>query len=209
MDTKFRARVADTMSSIADIAAKESSVINEMIDFAQDADMIAKRIGSLELDADALYHSIFLEIRENGHQLDKQSFEYWDIVGKLEQCTDAIEDLAIAFNSFNVTSLREDYIPSLIAVEQAAQSVVSLAVAMRNPHKLTPIQLAIIEINHSKDVGINMYSECMRNLFIYEKDPIEIIRWKEIYSLTKEIFVAYEDLADACEGYILRYSSRS
>ena len=112
----------------------------------------------------------------------------------------------VAFNSFNVTSLREDYIPSLVAVEQAAQSVVALAVAMRNPNKLTPIQLAIIEINHSRDEGVRMYSECMRNLFTYETDPIEIIRWKEIYSLTKEIFVAYEDLADACEGYILRYS---
>lgn len=206
MDTKFRAKIANIYSSLADITAKEASVINEMIDFVQDVDSIAKKVNSLESDADIIVHTSALEIREAGLQLDEESNDYYKIILLFEECTDVIEDLAIAYNSFNVTSLREDYIPMLVSVEQAAQSLVGLASAMRNPKKVGPIQLSIIDINHSRDVGVKMYSDSMKNLFTYEKDPIEIVRWKEIYTLTRDVFVAYEDVADACEEFILRYS---
>ena len=206
MNTKFRALVADTMASLADITSKEASVINEVIDFVQDAEAISRRINSLENDADMIVHTFNLQIRESEYQLDDQMKHYLGFIGYIEECTDVIEDLAIAFNSFNITSLREDYIPSLVAVEQAAEVIVNLVGSMRNPNKRGLILNAIIDLNHCRDEGVRMYSESMRNLFTYEKDAVEIIRWKEIYSLTKDIFIAFEDFADSCEDYILKYS---
>ncbi|MBO7453246.1 MAG: hypothetical protein J6Z07_00705 [Lachnospiraceae bacterium] len=206
MNTKFRALVADTMASLADITSKEASVINEVIDFVQDAEAISKRVNSLESDADMIVHTFNLQIRENEYIMDEQMKHYFGFISYIEECTDVIEDLAIAFNSFNITSLREDYIPSLIAVEQAAEVIVNLVGSMRNPNKRGLIQNAIIDLNHCRDEGVRMYSESMRNLFTYEKDAIEIIRWKEIYTLTRDIFIAFEDFADSCEEYILKYS---
>ena len=205
MDTKVKNMIAGAFSSLADTTAKEASVINEMIDFVQDVDSIAKKVNSLESDADMLIHSTSLELKEMGVQSDDESSTYFKILMLFEECTDVIEDLAIAYNSFNVTSLREDYIPMLIAVEQAAQSLVLLASSMKKPNKTGPIQLAIIDLNHSRDEGVRMYSEALKNLFTYEKDPIEILRWKEIYTLTKDVFVAYEKVADLCEEFILRF----
>ncbi len=205
MDTKVKNLIAGAFSSVADITAKEASVINEMIDFVQDVDSIAKKVNSLESDADILVHTTSLQLKEMGVQVDDESQKYYKILSLIEECTDVIEDLAIAYNSFNVTSLREDYIPMLVAVEQAAHSLTLLASSMKRTSKLGPIQLAIIDLNHSRDEGVRMYSEAMKNLFTYEKDPITIIRWKEIYSLTRDVFVAYEDVADACEEYIVRY----
>lgn len=205
MDTKVKNLIAGAFSSVADITAKEASVINEMIDFVQDVDSIAKKVNSLESDADILVHSTSLQLKEMGVQADDESQKYYKILSLIEECTDVIEDLAIAYYSFNVTSLREDYIPMLVAVEQAAHSLTLLASSMKRPSKLGPIHLAIIDINHSRDEGVRMYSDAMKNLFTYEKDPITIIRWKEIYSLTRDVFVAYENVADACEEYIVRY----
>ena len=206
MNTKFRALVADTMASLADITSKEASVINEVIDFVQDAEAISRRVNSLENDADMIVHTFNIQIRENEYIMDEQMKHYFGFIGYIEECTDVIEDLAIAFNSFNITSLREDYIPSLIAVEQASEVIVNLVGSMRNPNKRGLIQNAIIDLNHCRDEGVRMYSESMRNLFTYEKDAIEIIRWKEIYTLTRDIFIAFEDFADSCEEYILKYS---
>lgn len=206
MDTKFRIHIADIMSLLADITAKEASVLNEIIEFTQDSEAISKKINSLETDADMIVHAAGLELRESGIILDDKSQDYYMLIYGFEECTDVIEDLAIAYNSYNVTSLREDYIPMLVAIEQASQTVVTLAAELRNPNKFGPIQLSIIELNHSRHEGVKMFSEAMRNLFTFEKDPIEIIRWKEIYSLTRDIFITYEDLADACEEFILKYS---
>ena len=205
MDAKVRNKIAGVFSSVADITAKEASVINEMIDFIQDVDSIAKKVNSLESDADMLVHTTSLQLKDMGVHADDESIKFYTILSLFEECTDVIEDLAIAYNSFNVTSLREDYVPMLIAVEQAAQSLSSLASSMKKPSKVGPVQLAIIDLNHSRDEGVRMYSEAMKNLFTYEKDPVEIIRWKEIYTLTKDVFVAYENVADACEEYIFQY----
>ncbi|MCR5802660.1 MAG: hypothetical protein K6G47_00225 [Clostridia bacterium] len=205
METKVKKIIADAFSSVADITAKEASVINEMIDFVQDVDSIAKKVNSMESDADMIVHTTSLQLKELGIIADEESQNYYKVLSLIEECTDVIEDLAIAYNSFNVTSLREDYVPMLVAVEQASHSLTMLASSMKKPSKVGPIQLAIIDLNHSRDEGVRMYSEAMKNLFTYEKDPVEIIRWKEIYSLTRDVFVAYEDVADACEEFILRF----
>lgn len=192
----------EKLSLLGDIIVREASVLAELIDYVQDIDNICKRISFLESDADSILHQVKMALKNDFTELDADGRDLWEILLLAEACTDSFEDLTRAFNSYNITSLREEIIPVLISVETAARFVSDMLATVGSDEALLDTHRALIEINHLQDETVRTICACIKTLFVNEKDPIEIIKWKAIYDLTQRIFDDYEDLADKCEDYI-------
>lgn len=77
---------------------------------------------------------------------------------------------------------------------------------LNNIHaKKTVILLATEEIYRLESAGDKLYRQEVARLFKYEKDPIEIIKWKEILEHMETALDHCESIADLLKGVVLKY----
>ena len=57
-----------------------------------------------------------------------------------------------------------------------------------------------------EEEGDVLYQNAMKELFSTEKDPLEVIRWQNIYQSLENVLDACENVADIMEGVIVKNS---
>jgi uncharacterized protein Yka (UPF0111/DUF47 family) len=61
-----------------------------------------------------------------------------------------------------------------------------------------------IEINRLEDEADHIYHLALAKLFESEKDPIALIKWKELYEKLEASLDRCEDVANVIEGIIVK-----
>jgi predicted phosphate transport protein (TIGR00153 family) len=64
----------------------------------------------------------------------------------------------------------------------------------------------VVEINRLENEADRLHHNALQSLFDRERDPIEIIKWKEIIDYLEETTDRCEDVADLLEGIVLKHS---
>ena len=63
----------------------------------------------------------------------------------------------------------------------------------------------VVEINRLENEADRLHQHAMQRLFDEERDPIELIKWKEILDYLEETTDRCEDVADLLEGVVLKH----
>lgn len=88
----------------------------------------------------------------------------------------------------------------------AAEQVRKAFLGLNNIHfKKTEILAATEQIYELESEGDKLYRGEVARLFEYEKDPIEIIKWKEILEHIETALDHCESMADLLKGVVLKY----
>jgi hypothetical protein len=77
---------------------------------------------------------------------------------------------------------------------------------LKNMKKSKVLAEKIIEINRLEDEGDNIFRNAIAKLFVIEKDPLEVIKWKEIYEYLENTLDACEDVANIVEGVVMKHA---
>jgi len=65
---------------------------------------------------------------------------------------------------------------------------------------------ACIEVKRLEEEGDSAYAEWLGRLFDQEKDPIALIKWKEIYDTLEKTLDQAEDVANILESIAIKHS---
>lgn len=88
----------------------------------------------------------------------------------------------------------------------ATDQIRSAFCCLNNIHfKKSEILAATEEIYLLESAGDTLYRQEVARLFEQEKDPIEIIKWKEILEHIEDTLDHCEDIADLLKGVVLKY----
>jgi len=68
-----------------------------------------------------------------------------------------------------------------------------------------PVHPHAVEINRLENEADRVYKEAVRGLFETETDPIQIMKWKEMYDNLESITDACEDVANVIEGIVVKH----
>lgn len=204
MDASTRIDILDRMTLLAEVVSNEAQALCELVDFIDDADVIAKKVSYLENEADVSNHMLNEKYRGTDIVDDEEAMYLFNIFAKLEECTDVMDKLATSIVAFNVTHLRSEMIRDLVDISSCAVRVCQLVDSLKDCSAFADSQRLIIAINHFRDNATKNYATNMRELFINEKDAIEVIRWKEILTQISEVYTTFEHFADCCEDYLLK-----
>lgn len=91
-------------------------------------------------------------------------------------------------------------------VSQAALQIQKAFLNLNNiTFKKSEILKATEELYKLESEGDRIYRQEVARLFEYEKDPIEIIKWKEILEHIETALDHCEDIADLLKGVVLKY----
>ena len=68
------------------------------------------------------------------------------------------------------------------------------------------IKAACEEVNRLENVGDSMRDEFLQELFESEKDPIQVIRWKDIYQYAETVLDICEDVAHKIDSILVKHA---
>ena len=157
---------------------------------------IEEDISKIEDEGDRVVHDIFRHLRSTFiTPFDPEDIQA--LATKLDDVLDGIEDV-----TFRIVAYRLKPIPSavLLLAEMVSRCCFILADAITALHKKRPVLSLCIEINRIENDADKLERNLIGELFRDEKDPIELIRKKEIFELLEATTDRCEDVADVIQN---------
>jgi uncharacterized protein len=68
-----------------------------------------------------------------------------------------------------------------------------------------PVHPHAVEINRLENEADRVYQQAIQHLFDTERDPIAILKWKELFDVLELITDACEDVANVIEGVVVKH----
>ncbi|HEX4134178.1 MAG TPA: DUF47 family protein [Bryobacteraceae bacterium] len=161
---------------------------------------IEKDISSVEEEGDRVVHDIFRHLRSTFiTPFDPEDIQ--SLATALDDVLDGIEDV-----TYRIVAYRLKPIPSavLLLAEKVSRSCVILSEAIEALHRKKPVINLCIEINRLENETDKLERNLIAELFSNEKDPIELIRKKEIYELLEATTDRCEDVADVIQNVAVK-----
>jgi predicted phosphate transport protein (TIGR00153 family) len=126
------------------------------------------------------------------------------ICQKIDDVTDAIEDVLFRLYMYNVQTLRSDCGEFNDVIIEGCKALKLAIMEFPNFKRSRGIEPYIVEVNRLEEVGDRIYIDAVRRLFIEEENPVELIVWEELYHRFEKCSDSIEDVAGAIETVIMK-----
>lgn len=163
---------------------------------------VAKDIIDLEHRADEVIHEIFTRLNQTFiTPLDPEDIHA--LSSKLDDVMDGIEDAVHRMVAYRMTSLPQ---PVLTLAENINSCSQALSKAFHALEKNEKVMEHCIEINRLENEADRLVRRAVAELFDNEKDPILLIKLKEIYEFLEATTDRCEDVADVLQNVVVKNS---
>lgn len=175
-----------------------------------------KMISSGALDEASL--SLMREIEHNGDDvthniLDRLNktfitpFDREDIHALAKELDDIVDMLYTITNRMKVYKIEgvdKNLVQFASVIEDSVRAVSRAVKGMRGAKNPELISEACVEINRLENVGDSMRDNMLADLFENSKDPLEVIKWKEIYQDSETVLDICEDVAHVVQSILVK-----
>ena len=162
----------------------------------------ADEIKEVEHKCDFLTHEIIQRLhRTFVTPLDREDIH--ELARSLDDVMDAIDASAAVVRLYQIERVRPDAreLARLVRVS-ADQLVIALQALERRQGVAEPA----VEINRLENEADRAHQIALRRLFEEERDPIAIIKWKEILDFLEDATDRCEDVANVLEGVVVKHA---
>lgn len=195
----------DLFVETAKNTSKSADMLKELMTNYVNVNEKIKAIEETEHECDQHVHGILKQLNKSFiTPIDRE--DIYLIAKEMDNITDAIESTAHRFRMFNVTSIKEDAIKIVGLIVQCTKELEGIMAEMKNMKKSTTLSKRIIEVNRIENDGDDIYRNAIANLFVSEKDAIEVVKWKEIFEYLENTLDAIEDVANIVEGVVMKHA---
>ena len=159
----------------------------------------------LETDCDMQAHKILKKLNESFiTPFDRE--DIYNIARDMDDIVDCVEEVANRFMVFDVKEMRPEAIVMSDLIMQSIRELDVLFKHLREIKLNTIVREQIIEVNRIENEGDIIYRRALTKLFKNEKDPVEIIKWKQLYELLEESMDSCENVANIVEGLVMKHA---
>ncbi len=157
-------------------------------------------IKAAEHEADGLTHEIIDRIdRSFITPLDREDIHA--LASELDDVVDLIDGAARRMDMFKIS---EVHAPALMLTEVIVRAAVEVEDAVRHMKNGRTVNAKARELKKLEEEGDAIYHEIMGNLFANSTDPINIIKWKELYDTLEDALDQCEDVANVLQSIALK-----
>jgi predicted phosphate transport protein (TIGR00153 family) len=162
-----------------------------------------ERLRDIEHECDITTHEIMDKLnrtfvtpidREDIHSLAKE----------LDDVIDIIQAVSERMVLFHIKKTSEDLIELAKTLEEAVSTVSKAVVSVRELNRPRRILDYCIEINRLENRGDRTTERAMGKLFQDNPDPMDVLKWKDIYDSTESAIDKCEDVANIIEGIVVK-----
>jgi hypothetical protein len=162
----------------------------------------ATEIALLERRGDELIHEIFTRLNQTFiTPIDPEDIH--NISAALDNVLDGMEDTAHRLVSYHIDPIPQNMITLAELVEACARAFTHAFSAL---DKKGTILEYCIEINRLENEADRIGRAAVVELFDKEKDPITLIKLKEVYEFFEDTIDSCEDVADVLQNVVVKNS---
>jgi len=169
-----------------------------------DVSAFAKRMKEYESKCDQYTHTILKELNKTFITPIERE-DIMALTTSLDDVLDGIEACASRFEMFNLTQA-DDYVEKFADIIVRSTHQIKQSIVLLTQKKLLAIREYTISINQLENEADDLQRICIKELFVNVKDPIELMKRKEVYEMLELTTDHCEDVANTLESIIMRNS---
>jgi predicted phosphate transport protein (TIGR00153 family) len=162
----------------------------------------ALKIRALEQQGDEVIHEIYVRLNQTFiTPLDPEDLH--SLSSHLDDVLDGIEDSVHRMVAYRIAQIPQTVVQLCSIVKSCAETLQKAFIALSKNERLIE---HCIEINRLEEVADQLVRSAVSDLFQQEKDPITLLKLKEIYEFLEQTTDACEDVADALQNVVVKNS---
>jgi predicted phosphate transport protein (TIGR00153 family) len=164
----------------------------------------ARKIHDLEHEGDTLTHEITDMLNRTFiTPIDRE--DIYALANQLDDVLDMLNAMAGRMKLYKLDPADEYFSQFMDLIDQSS---VALSHAVKHMHDTKRARRVLdhcIEINRLENIGDAVREKAISNLFETEKDPIMVIKWKEIYEVAEGTLDKCEHVAKVIESILVKH----
>jgi predicted phosphate transport protein (TIGR00153 family) len=195
----------DVFESASEIGYQSAVILQDLVLHYDDPDAKIKALEAKEHEGDQQVHAMMDRLNKSFiTPIDRE--DLFSISKELDNITDCIESTAHLFTMFDVRTVREDAKAFVKLIVEATREVHAVTKEMKNFKKSKELKPLVIEVNRLENEGDRLHRRAVHALFTQEKDPLEVMKWKEVYENLESALDACEHVANIILGVVMKHA---
>ncbi len=192
----------ELFAEIAQRLSGAAVLLNKLFEDPANRSKYVAEIKRLEHEADYLTHDVIIRIDKTFvTPFDREDIH--SLVSELDDVVDLLDGTARRAEIFNITTVHK---PAVVLSEVIVRAAFTVENAVRGMKDAKLVKSGALELKRLEEEGDAIYHEAMGSLFAETSDPIEVIKWKELYDKLEDSLDQCEDVANVLESIAIKNS---
>ncbi|MGI8496696.1 MAG: DUF47 domain-containing protein [Gemmatimonadaceae bacterium] len=192
----------DLFAELAKRLTSTATLLEQLFAEPAKVNEYVSKIKDVEHEADNLTHEVISRIdRSFVTPIDREDIH--ELASQLDNVIDLVDGTARRAAMFHITDIREPAKQLCNVLVRAAREIQSAVTNMKKS-KLVVEHARIIK--GLEEEGDAIYHIAVGALFSGSPDPIEVIKWKELYDTLERAIDQAEDVANVLESIALKHA---
>lgn len=192
----------DLFNELSTKLISSAALLRDLFSNPDRLDEIASQIKDVEHEADHITHEVSTRLDKSFiTPLDREDIH--NLTQELDNVVDLIDGTARRAQMFHLNETRE---PAKKLCEILMQSVRQLEKAVTAIKDPRAVAVATREVKRLEAEGDTVYHNAMGQLFAGRPDPLDVMKWKEIYDTIEETLDRCQTVAIVLESISLKNS---
>jgi len=184
-------------------AVEAAATFNTIAETGVLTENLYNKIQSLEHQGDEITHTIISELNKTFiTPFDRE--DIYNLAKELDDVIDMFNTITNRIRVYRISGVNPLLVEFASVIRDSVNAVQNAIGCLRNVRQHDSIMGSCVEINRLENVGDTMRDKALGVLFDTEKDPITIIKWKEIYTDAETILDICEDVAHIIETILVK-----
>jgi uncharacterized protein len=190
---------------LAEKIEEGSKLFLEMAQTSDYSDARVARLKEIEHEADNITHKTYERMHKTFLMpIDRE--DIYALVNNMDSIIDCIESTAVLINLYKIKKSSDEIIKQAKILNDTTRKGKSIIHALRDMKNSEILLAGCVEIHSLENAGDIVLRTAIANLFQCEKDPIELVKRKEIIEHLEEAIDACEKVSNTVEGIVLKNS---
>jgi predicted phosphate transport protein (TIGR00153 family) len=161
------------------------------------------KMSAIEHQADDVAHTIIEQLNKTFiTPIDREDIHA--LTMEIDDIVDMIDTIVNRMRIYNITGVNKNLQEFAVVIEQSVQAVARAIGGLRNIKNVKVVFDACVEVNRLENVGDAMRDQMLMELFTTVKDPIAVIKWKDIYQDAETVLDVCEDVAHVVDSIMVK-----
>ncbi|HEX9829797.1 MAG TPA: DUF47 family protein [Bacteroidota bacterium] len=171
----------------------------------RERERLVGRIKELEHRGDEITHTIFSELNATFvTPFDREDIHH--LTSALDDILDHIDGSAGRFTLYKIRKCPHQMVELIDVLHHSIIELKKAVAMLRTMHDSEDLQRVFKKIHQYENEGDSVFEQAIADLFEKEKNPIQIIKLKEIYVGLETATDKCEDAANVIEGILIKHA---
>ena len=193
----------DLFENQVGFAVDASSYFKRVISTGEINVNVLQKIRDIEHQGDEVAHTIIAQLNKTFiTPFDRE--DIYTLAKELDDVVDMINTILSRMVIYKLSGVNDNLVRFAVMIDDSVNALALAIKGLRNSKNSKSVIDACVEINRLENEGDAMRDMVLAELFEKEKDPIMVIKLKEIYQDAETLLDICEDVANVVESIMVK-----